>query len=283
MASKILNIKDFDGLNDILFNRPINSLYKKNIVLYIPKTTKLKVVNDFYQIINILGHNPILISEKNDNLSKLEVNLFLDQPKNNKLIFEPADEYLELSFQSSCNIIGLDNELSSRWQLLYEKLLSSNASRIIFTNKTYKLFDERYKAKFSTRKGDIMCFDFEQFSKIAKISRLIKNTKNVYSVENKIDILRMISGYFNINCICIDPKQVIVVAEDESSKALVANISSENPEAFEYQYLTVALCLLAESNFDSSKFIELCAASAKLYRNSLNNNKFSLDRLKLSL
>lgn len=278
MKKTILHTKDFVDLNDILFNRPISKLYQKNIAIFLQKNSALKIINDFYEIVNVFSHHPVLVAEKNDLVTKLDVELFLESNAKNST-FLNTDDCVQISNNVSYSVIGLDSELSSKWQLLYEGLLKSHLNRLVFTNKTYKIINFSVQSSLR-RSDDILVFNLKEYLSILKNNDIITSIPQYLSVDKKIEILQTIASRTNSNCVLLEHDQVIAVSYKEPYRAMIANSTREKDKIYDLRFVAILICLMSDVNAEAKKFIQLSAAAAKIYKNSLKNDKFNFKILK---
>lgn len=227
-------------IEKILFERPISSLWKKNIGLLVGKNAKLKSVNDAYNIVSSLKHSPILVAEKNESdfESKFPTTLWL---KKNKHRFENTDEAIRIFSECQIVIAGFELTMNPVMQLLLEKLLSSRNSSMLFSDEVAVMFKNSLSF-FKNRHGDIYVLTVRSVKILAQqLSLNINNTQNIMYLSK---LLCEISEKLNCTIVCYSQSQIIGADKDQPNKICVYNLVSNKLQG-DHLCATLA-CLIAE-------------------------------------
>lgn len=250
--------------SDILFDRPINKLYQQNIVLCFEHRGFIKQISDIFQVIKVLNHNPVVVTEK-INFLKNFISDFTLLPERNSKSFSNADLAIELINNCRYCIIG-SQDLSSRWEIFYEKVIQSSQPAIVFTTKTYQLA-EYFVTNNVKRKGDIFVFKFADFLNISsKLYNSPIKKQHFYSVHQKLELLNNISRELSVSCFSIDEKQLLVTSYLSPNKALIANYKKTEKNKFDLDFIGLIISFLADANITEKKFLDICVAAIQVYK-----------------
>lgn len=239
----------------IFFDRPINSLRKKNIAVLVGSNTNIFEIQQLYLIIQAMNHNPILIADGNLRSLGLPADMYLSN--NNKQVYQNSDEAIVRISDCHSLIAGVGLELNSSMQLLLDKVLKSYRGVIILTDSSFKL------PGFM----DLLSPNSVLLGSTKNILSL--GSKKVVSAQNfgllrKLELLHNIVVKYGGGLICADEHQLLGLNSSKDTAAVVNSKNLINP----VEFMAIFISLLSDSERPSvDTWQKYFLASGYLYRN----------------
>lgn len=239
----------------IFFDRPINSLRKKNIAVLVGINTNIFEIQQLYLIIQAMNHNPILIADESLRSLGLPADMYLSN--NNKQFYQNSDEAIARISDCHSLIAGVGLELNSSMQLLLDKVLKSYRGVIILTDSSFKL------PSFM----DLLSPNSVLLGSTKNLLSL--GSKKVVSAQNfgllrKLELLQNIVVKYGGGLICADEHQLLGLNSSKDTAAVVNSKNLINP----VEFMAIFISLLSDSERPSvDTWQKYFLASGYLYRN----------------
>lgn len=223
-----------NGYQEIFFDRPVSSLRKRNICILVGSNTSIFEVQQAYQVIQAMNHNPVLIADDRLRNIGLPADLYLSTK--NKMHYENTDEAIELIEGCYGIVAGLGIELNSSMQLFLEKVLTSYQGLVLLTESTF-----RFPGLEKLLRHNILL--------AGSTKKLLSLSSNQNRVSNsgllrKIELLSSISLKYHSGIICQETNQILAI-EVENARTGVMN----STDKIDYSaYLSILVSLLSDRN-----------------------------------
>ncbi|MBI2797874.1 hypothetical protein HYX70_01070 [Candidatus Saccharibacteria bacterium] len=261
---------------NILFERPINRLRARNITLLAGRHAKLKQIHDAYQLINIMNHHSRLIAAHALRTRDVPADVFLKPDIKNELHFANTEQVMEIVNDSAFVIMGLELEISSKYQILVEKVISSTQTPILATNSLLPIV-KTSPGLLKNHKG-VFVLDTKSLIRLANMANLAVSLKAGAGINNKLSVIRLLADSLSWPVVCYETSQVISCNPAQSGRFGVTNFKTTNKLEVETMVVAILSCLLADSRLWQHDFLERSLTAAFLLRQVTKTNNSSLDK-----
>lgn len=244
----------------IFFDRPISNLRKKDVAILVGRHTNLFSVQQVFEIILGLGHNPVLICDDKLREHGLPADIYL--ANNNQLVYENTDQAIERIFDSHLLIAGIGLELNASMQLLLERIINQVKSSVVLTDSAVKL--PGIADNINNRQ--LLACSTKALLAIDKHSRKI----NSAGLLRKIEIIIGLVNGTKANVLCMEDHQLLALDITSQKSGVINSQQSIEPMA----YLAILVSLLADRDQPFGPgWYEYALAAGYLYKTVYMNKK----------
>lgn len=248
----------------VLFERPINRLRARNLVLLAGRHTHLRQINDAYQLINALNHHPVLIAAHALRTRAVPAEIFLQPDKKTELHFANTDQVVEAVSNAAFAILGLELEIGSKYQILIERIIQSCRTPIIATNSFLPVL-KTSKAIMNGHSG-VFVLDTEHLMSLASLLDLSVTFKRGAGLNNKLGLMQQLSDYTGWPIVCYEATQILSYSPRQTRQAGVTNFAEAPKAEVEAVISSLLVSLLADSATWQTDFLERSLTATFLLR-----------------
>lgn len=273
-----VSVKEYEK---ILFERPISKQQSRSVAIIVGKHALLKNINDIYEIISALHHFPIVIAEyQSNNKSSVPAEMFLtSNPKSSDMTYYNTDDVIQRVNDCGYVVLGVDFELNSALQLFIEKLIISRIGPILFSDEVMAIA-KLSPHIFLKRHDDVYVFNKTNLLKFTRIFKINHEFNDELGVLHILNIMQKLSIHLNANIVVVEPIQVLAVSYKQTGHGFIANIDNPNKINLKNYYMAILVSLLSDGGGIKMDFLNRCATTCYLLRNSIKPDKNMLSSLK---
>jgi hypothetical protein len=237
---------DSAAIKKVLFERPISRLQSRKIGILAGKHASLKKVNDIFEIITALHHEPVLVAEHELKDSSVPANVFLEVSHKATQSYTNTDEALEAFADCSYVIIGMDIEIGSTMQIFLERLISIRNAPIVFTTQSISLFKISPQLLWA-RKSDIFACNTKSLIDLANFIHLPTKFKPSAGIYNKLGLMQSLATQLSANIFCVEDYQILASCYAAPDKVAVIALKNASHTQVDYLFIALFISLLCDS------------------------------------
>ncbi len=261
-----------DQYEKILFERPISALQSRKIAILIGEHAQIKHINDIYQIIVALKHQPIIIAERTASNTLVPVDTYMEKSRlRSNPLYSNADEIVSNVNNCSYAVVGIDFEINSSLQLFLEKLIASRPSPILFNDESMVM--SRVSPNiFKHRVGDAFICSINSLSKFANNLKVLNKVSESDGVLQKLQFMSEVSSLINANIVVLGDRQILATSYKQSNQGFVSNFNFEKKINLSGVVTAILVSLLTDSSSTQDDFLMRVATTCYLLRQGFRRN-----------
>ncbi len=271
-ALSIVRETSSDQYEKILFERPISSLQSRKIAILVGEHAQIKYINDIYQIILALKHQPIIIAERTTSSTLVPVDTYMEKSRlKSKPLYSNADEVISSVNNCSYAVVGVDFEINSTLQLFLEKLIVSRPSPILFNDESM-VISRVSPDIFLHRVGDTYICSIVSLSKFANNLGVANKVTESSGVLQKLQFMSELSSITNANIVVLADRQILATSSKQTNQGYISNFNIRKKTDLRGVVTAILVSLLTDSSSTQDDFLMRVATTSYLLRQGFKRN-----------